>query len=729
MNGVNLGPSFSTSEPSYTKGTNPLNGLGLGPAPNATNSWLENCFLNHDPGQPIYSFPYAVEVLDDALQVCTIGDAMLQAIPDGCNPSRPVPTPADLKPGDKYQTQWPPKPSFQWGEADSFTFDSVEDYGPLYAAFSYSCNGGKCVIPVVRGMAMVTAQYPAGSAPLIKCAGTAVLSINGQGVPGAPPQTGTKFTIEYNNNTTWTFYTSQPVTVTANINGLAVSNVSAETVIRAALNALNLPDGAESTYPNSATVGVDGGNLYYSFELKSMSGGTASGGHHYFLPIHLDYMQNPPAPSSTAKPFTDYGEMTLLPLDSSAKVTFDIPLPDISYVEDITVQEDVKTALATDAANFKPVGGGPGVPAIPADPYGAGKTLARAARLAAIADQAGETTTRNTIITTLQGFLQQWLDGDVTYAESYTPTGERTNQMRYETQWGGICTSAGLANSGADFGEGWYNDHHFHWGYFMYAFALAIKYDQSGDFYSNNKEKILYFVRDVMNPSTEDPYFTVTRNKDWWTWQSYAAGLFLSGNSGRNQESCGEAINCYYGAALLGDAIDNDQLKMLGQLTLAMETLSRIRYYFYTGSVEQSWWAKPFKEQGVVGIHFENMRQSSLFWCINSPNATLGDNLTGFFNIQLMPFTPVTKNDVNKAWFDTVSSLITGIMTNDWDGLPSGWQGYMDMLAAWNAHVEDTGKVSIYRDQLKNIDAPGFDDGNSKTNGLFWIDALSSVLL
>ena len=63
-------------------------------------------------------------------------------------------------------------------------------------------------------------------------------------------------------------------------------------------------------------------------------------------------------------------------------------------------------------------------------------------------------------------------------------------------------------------------------------------------------------LRDYANPSKDDPYFTVTRCKDWYSGHSWAMGLFEAGDN-RNQESTSEAINSYYAVALLGMATSN----------------------------------------------------------------------------------------------------------------------------------------------------------------------------
>ena len=67
----------------------------------------------------------------------------------------------------------------------------------------------------------------------------------------------------------------------------------------------------------------------------------------------------------------------------------------------------------------------------------------------------------------------------------------------------------------------------FHYGYFIYA-AAAIGL-QCPEWLSKNRSYILDLVRDYANPSNQDPYFTITRNKDWFEGHSWASGLTVFG--------------------------------------------------------------------------------------------------------------------------------------------------------------------------------------------------------
>ena len=51
--------------------------------------------------------------------------------------------------------------------------------------------------------------------------------------------------------------------------------------------------------------------------------------------------------------------------------------------------------------------------------------------------------------------------------------------MVYDTAWKGVVSSASYVqnDSGVDFGNSYYNDHHFHYGYFIHAAAIIAYLD------------------------------------------------------------------------------------------------------------------------------------------------------------------------------------------------------------------------------------------------------------
>ena len=121
------------------------------------------------------------------------------------------------------------------------------------------------------------------------------------------------------------------------------------------------------------------------------------------------------------------------------------------------------------------------------DPYNAGKEMSRMARLALIAEKLGFMDIAHSFANKVTVYLSVWLDC------------KSANALIFDKSWGGMvscgCTyvwnekekKAHCANNAkdfecpvlkdvnADFGNGHFNDHHFHYGYFLYAAAAAAR--------------------------------------------------------------------------------------------------------------------------------------------------------------------------------------------------------------------------------------------------------------
>ena len=109
-----------------------------------------------------------------------------------------------------------------------------------------------------------------------------------------------------------------------------------------------------------------------------------------------------------------------------------------------------------------------------------------------------------------------------------------------------------------DFGNAYYNDHHFHFGYFIYTAAVIGYLDPS--WIPENKAYVDMLVRDVSNPSDQDPYFPVWRCFDWYHGHSWAHGLF-DALDGKNQESSSEDSMHTYALKLWGAVSGNRDLE------------------------------------------------------------------------------------------------------------------------------------------------------------------------
>lgn len=99
--------------------------------------------------------------------------------------------------------------------------------------------------------------------------------------------------------------------------------------------------------------------------------------------------------------------------------------------------------------------------------------------------------------------------------------------LAYDSQWGGVVSSCSYATGdpNCDFGNTFYNDHHFHYGYFVYTAAVIATLDPSWLTQGTNKMWVNMLVRDYANPLSNDAYFPFSRNFDWWHGHSWAHGL------------------------------------------------------------------------------------------------------------------------------------------------------------------------------------------------------------
>lgn len=175
--------------------------------------------------------------------------------------------------------------------------------------------------------------------------------------------------------------------------------------------------------------------------------------------------------------------------------------------------------------------------------------------------------------------------------------------LLYDTDWKGIVSSASYVtgNSGDDFGNSYYNDHHFHYGYFLHAAAVIGYLDPT--WLTNHQDYVNALARDVSNPSSLDQYFPVFRSFDWYHGHSWAKGLFESGD-GKDEESSSEDAMFAYGLKMWGQTIGDASMEARGNLMLSVLARSLQSYFLMTSdNVNQP---AGFIENKVTGIMFEN---------------------------------------------------------------------------------------------------------------------------
>ncbi|KAF2137622.1 glycoside hydrolase family 81 protein [Aplosporella prunicola CBS 121167] len=185
----------------------------------------------------------------------------------------------------------------------------------------------------------------------------------------------------------------------------------------------------------------------------------------------------------------------------------------------------------------------------------------------------------------------------------------------YDSTWGGVVSSAGYQDANADFGNAYYNDHHFHYGYFVYT-AAVIGYLDPSWLNTTNKAWVNMLVKDFANP-IQGGDFPFSRAFDWFHGHSWAKGLFASAD-GKDQESTSEDAFATYGMKMWGRVIGDANMEARGNLMLALQARS-FQNYFLMESNNRNQPAEIINNK-VTGILFENKVDwatyfSAAWWC------------------------------------------------------------------------------------------------------------------
>lgn len=344
------------------------------------------------------------------------------------------------------------------------------------------------------------------------------------------------------------------------------------------------------------------------------------------------------------------------------------------------------------------------------DMYGFGKTGAKWARLAVIADELAAwhpvcDTIAGAIRDSLKFFLNRFLDG---HSSPVLLDVNKKDSIYYDKLYGGMISSLSYEHGYyEDFGNALYNDHHFHYGYFSYMAAVIARKDTAwAQTYHN---KVLCLIRDIANPSSADPHFVKNRYLDWYDGNSWAKGLEGPG-AGRNQESSSEASNAWYSVYLYGLATGDENLKNTGKIMLASE-IRAAQHYYHISQGSTTYPASYTNTFSIVGN----------LWSASISNQTFfGAEARYVYGIHVIPVTPVTKYlwDDDYAYdvyyssnlsTDPVFGTNTSTAVKNWTSICFPIQGLANIHTAL--------------EYFKTYEAfnGNFDGGASKTNTYYWL--------
>ncbi|PNY03016.1 endo-1,3(4)-beta-glucanase 2-like protein [Trifolium pratense] len=504
----------------------------------------------------------------------------------------------------------------------------------------------------------------------------------------------TKFTFHLNNDQTWILYASLPIKLSHELSEITSEAFSG--IIRIALlpdsNSKNedVLDKFSSCYPLSGDAVIkEPFSVEYKFEKKG-SGDLLLLAH----PLHVQLLSKNDSNVTVLDDFkykSIDGDLVGVVGDSWLLKTDPVS---VTWHSSKGVKEEshdeIVSSLLKDVENLK------SSPITTASSYFYGKLIARAARLALIAEEVNYLDAIPSVKKYLKESIEPWLDGTF-----------NGNGFLFDKKWGGIITKQGSTDTGADFGFGIYNDHHYHLGYFLYGIAVLAKIDPIwGKKYKSQAYSLLEDFMNLNTSSNSNSNYTRLRCFDLYKLHSWAGGLTEFAD-GRNQESTSEAVNAYYSAALIGMAYDDAELAANASTLTSLEILAAKMWWHVKEG--QNLYEEDFtKENRMMGVLWSNKRDSGLWF---APAAWKECRL----GIQLLPLVPIS--EVLFSNVDYVKELVEWTLNAlNREGVEEGWKGFV--YALQGIYDNESG--------LKNIKGlKGFDDGNSLTNLLWWIHSRS----
>ncbi|KAK5174070.1 endo-1,3-beta glucanase [Saxophila tyrrhenica] len=599
--------------------------------------------------------------------------------------------------------------AIELGNGTTLTTDSLE-------AFSVNVNlipaGGTLpavTFPLCQGMGFVTGSYNSVT-PLIE-SGIGIESVTYAGA--VVKGTTFKYRALLSSGVTWLIYVTPRNTGYQENSFTLVSPVSIQgppgfggyiqiaKVPTNVTDAEDVYDGSAGVYPTSIDISGSVAGTEGTYTLSWTKEGPAGQPLLMFaLPHHLESLASTDGVTDVMLQTTTKGVATAVQADSWTLVEPDLPigmafnpwsptggdlgtLP-LDAIEAINAAGT--TELAQDMAAQTNVG----------SMYYDGKALAKfAAIVYVIHDMAHNVTLALTGLQELQNAFALHVDNMQKFP------------LVYDTAWGGATSISTYlsGNSGDDFGNTYYNDHHFHYGYFLYAAAVIGYLDPTWLDTGTSKAWVNMLARDYANSVTDDTYFPFSRSFDWYHGHSWAQGV-VSSADGKNQESSSEDTMASYGLKMWGKVINDKNMEARGNLMLAVQARSLQHYYLYTddNTVEPA----QFIGNKVSGILFENKIHHTTYFGSNI------EYIQGIHMLPLMPFSTLirTPTFVQQEW--DAYGFATYAPT-----LGSGWEG---VLMANLAIIDPETSYAFF--SRTEFDYGLLDGGASRTWYLAWSAAL-----
>jgi endo-1,3(4)-beta-glucanase len=386
---------------------------------------------------------------------------------------------------------------------------------------------------------------------------------------------------------------------------------------------------------------------------------------------------------------SSYGTLKLC---AGAELSWNSPVSEPKASLDLgslsTEQREQLTAQVTkDAAQL---------PAFPADTYFGGKALYRAAMLYELAVQLKAERPAEDLKAKLTETLSQWTDlQGCAKRQAFC--------FVYDERAKGVV---GMTPS---FGSEEFNDHHFHYGYFLYAAGVLATHDPGlAKQYAPAMNLLAADIgssADVGSGSTsEQAHFPDRRTFDAYAGHSWASGTspFADGN---NQESSSEAVTAWTGLALWGKASGNANLIAEATWMVSSEAQSGLAYWTNFDTSQSIYSGYGHK---IVALNWGGKRDYAT-WFSPEPAAMLG--------ILVIPMSPSsTYLAGDPARIEANVAEATGGRFD---------QKFGDYLLMYSALAGEQQRQAALA-TAEELEDKWIDDGNSRSYLLAWLMSLKT---
>ncbi|GMH51723.1 hypothetical protein TrLO_g978 [Triparma laevis f. longispina] len=295
--------------------------------------------------------------------------------------------------------------------------------------------------------------------------------------------------------------------------------------------------------------------------------------------------------------------------------------------------------------------------------YSLGKILLRLSLECVISHNSGSKMCENEVIPYIDGVLRDLFLSKKSY-------------FMYDTTLGGITTRSGSNDHNADFGNGIYNDHHYHYGYLLHSISL-IDYVESGKGSGRISQKYGRFfdglANDVCNYQGSE-WYVIGRYMDMYEGHSWASGVERYAE-GKGQESVSEAVNCYVGCWLWGGVRGDEDMERFGRVMAEIEV----------AGAKQLWQRPSGNMLGIVS----STALTGKTWFGDKPQYRHG--------INIMPITAITPYLVSSSW----AAKEWEVLKHDFDGFEDEWKSILAPIVA----LHDPEKARDIAGEIKNTDA------------------------